>query len=118
MSSLAEGIEGFVEGLRLCGAQPHVEGAHVMYLVEPVEGSCAGGVVETAVAANELERWPIVPPHWVHLPASVRFPSTNSQASALSGWVQHSRQIASWGRDAVPAQGWLAHVRSVVGEAQ
>lgn len=118
MTAGPEGVEAFIEGLDRCGAQPRVADGHVVYNVEPVEGRLAGEAVETAVEVGELARWPLVPPHWVHLSGEVTFSSTNSRPSPLAEWVQHSRQIVGWGRDAEPASGWLAHVRSVVGEAR
>lgn len=116
--SEGSGAAAFAAALTRCGANPRELNGHIAYVVEPVEGALAGEIVETAVSIQELARWPLVPPHWVHLPASVRFAATNSQPSALPGWLQHSRQIAGWGRDADPAAGWLAHVRAVVGEAR
>jgi hypothetical protein len=118
MAARVRGIEAFVTGLHRCGAAPRATGCHVVYTVEPVEGRFAGEPFATAVDAGELARWPLVPPHWIHVPAGVSFPATNSRVSAIAGWLQHSRHIAGWGRDADPASGWLAHVRSVVGEAR
>ncbi len=118
MTATAEGVEAFVEDLEHHGARPQAIGGHVVYVVEAVEGRFAGEIVETAVDLSELARWPLVPPHWVHLPGEVQFANTNSRPSPLSGWVQHSRQITGWGRDTDPASGWLAHVRGVVGDAR
>jgi hypothetical protein len=118
MTARPRGIEAFVDGLRRCGALPRAADRHVVYTIEPVEGRFAGKSFETAVEMGELARWPLVPPHWIHLPADVTFPSTNSRSSLIGGWLQHSRHIAGWGRDADPASGWLAHVRSVVGQAR
>lgn len=117
MTTAEAGVEAFIRGLDRCGARPRLTDGHVIYEVEPVEGRFAGHVVESAVDVGELARWPLVPPHWVHLPAHVTFSNTNSRASALAGWVQHSRQIVGWGRDVEPAAGWIAHVRAVVGDA-
>jgi len=105
-------------GLHRFAAQPRLADGHVIYVIEPVEGRWAGEPLDTAVDITELSRWPLVPPHWIHLPRAVVFPSTNSRPSSLAGWTRHSRQIKGWGRDAEPAAGWLAHVRSVVGEAR
>lgn len=116
--ALGDGAAGFVKALRRCGADPREANSLIVYVIEPIEGCWAGEVVETAVAVDELVRWPLVPPHWIHLPAAVTFPATNSRPSSMTGWIQHSRQIAGWGRDAEPAAGWLAHVRSVLGDAR
>ena len=112
------GVVGFTDALHRSGARPREVNGLVLYIVEPVDGRWAGERVETAVATDELPRWPVVPPHWLHFPADVTFPATNSRPSPIAGWIQHSRQIAGWGRDADPAAGWLAHVRSVLGEAR
>ena len=72
----------------------------------------------TAVGIDELASWPALPAHWVHLPNVITFLHTNACAQqTLSGWTRHSRQIVGWGDATEPAQAWLAHVRSVIGEA-
>jgi hypothetical protein len=118
MTAGSRGVGAFLDGLHRCGALPRATARHVVYTVEPVEGRFAGEPFETAVEMDELARWPLVPPHWIHLPADVRLPGTNSRSSSFGGWLRHSRRITAWGRDADPASGWLAHVRSVVGEAR
>jgi hypothetical protein len=118
MTARSRVIQAFVEGLHRCGARPRATAHHVIYTVEPVEGRFVGDPFETAVDTGELARWPLVPPHWIHLPADVTLPGTNSRSSSINGWLRHSRHIAGWGRDADPASGWLAHVRCVVGDAR
>jgi hypothetical protein len=118
MSSTVHGVEGFIAGLCRCGISAECRDGYVIYAVEAVDGSLAGLVTKTAVEMAELERWPIVPPHWIHLPGQVLFESTNSRPSPIDGWTQHSRQIVAWGQDPEPAQGWVAHVRAVIGEAR
>ena len=112
------GVEGFIAGLRRCGANPQRRPGLVVYEVEPVDGRLGGQVVLTGVEEEEVANWPMVPPRWIHLPAEIGFPSTNSQPSALAGWLRHSRQITAWGGEPDPAQAWLAHVRAVTGEAR
>ena len=109
--------DSFTAELLRLGAEPERRGGLVVYRIEPVTGRMAGEIVETAVEVVELAAWPIAPPHWVHLPASVAFARTNAGPSPLTGWLRHSRQIAGWGGDPDPTQAWLAHVRAVVGEA-
>ncbi len=118
MPEQTNGLEGFIAGLRRCGANPQRRAGLVVYETEPVDGRLAGQVVLTGVEEQEVAQWPMVPPHWVHLPADVGFASTNSQPSALAGWLRHSRQIKGWGGEPDPTQGWLAHVRAVIGEAR
>ena len=111
------GPDGFTAGLTEYGAAPTVIGRHIIYTVEAVEGRFAGQLVETAVAIDELARWPLVPPHWIYLRNEVAFSTTNTQSCAMAGWIGHSRQIVGWGNDLDPAAGWVAHVRGVIGEA-
>jgi len=61
--------------------------------------------------------WCSPPPHWIHLPADVRFDRTNAdQQEVLPGWQRHSRDIAQWNSVGHPGQRWLAHVRRVISE--
>lgn len=110
--------EAFVAGLDLYGASPAIEGRYVTYAVDVVEGGLAGGAVRTAVAIDELRRWPLVAPHWIYARDEVTFTKTNTQGCAMPGWTGHSRQIVSWGSDPDPVAGWVAHVRGVLGEAR
>lgn len=112
-----QGSDGFISGLAACGAAPKIIGQYIVYRVEVVEGRFAGDIVETAVALDELGRWPLVPPHWIYLRDDVTFATTNTQPCAMPGWLGHSRQIVGWGNDSRPIDGWVAHVRGVIGEA-
>ena len=111
------GADGFIAGLRRCGLDASVEAGIVSFTVEAVDGAHAGRQVRTGVGTQELSGWPLIPPHWVHLPADFGFARTNSQPSAIPGWLQHSRQIQHWGHASEPAQAWIAHVRGILGEA-
>jgi hypothetical protein len=111
------GLEGFLASLRCCGVEAVVEAGVVAFAVELMAGARAGTAVPTGVGVDELAGWPAVPPHWVHFPDDVRFPASNMQASSRAGWTKHSRNIQRWGNAAEPAQAWLAHVRTVAGEA-
>ena len=76
--------------------------------MDVISGPHAGIRVETGVEIAELAGWPIAPPHGLHMDATVAFEHTNSQPSPF-GW--HSRQIADWGSDPIPARpGWLTCV--------
>jgi hypothetical protein len=112
-----EGPDGFAAGLTAYEAAPTTIDRYIRYEVEVVEGRLAGHSVETAVAIDELMRWPLVPPHWIYLHNDVTFGATNTQPCPMPGWLGHSRQIVGWGNDADPIIGWLAHVRGVIGEA-
>jgi hypothetical protein len=112
-----EGPDGFTVGLAAYGATPTIIDRYITYQVEVVEGRFAGQTVETAVAIDELTRWPLVPPHWIYMRANVTFSATNTQPCAMAGWIGHSRQIVGWGNDLDAIAGWAAHVRGVIGEA-
>ena len=112
-----DGVRGFIEALTAQhGFNPKEDDGLVLYQITPVAGAHARTAVETAVSVIELEQWPRVPPHWIHLPAGICFPKTNSQGSLKAGWLMHSRNINNWG-DALPGICWTSHVRAVLGEA-
>jgi len=112
-----EGADGFTAGLATYGAAPTSADRFIVYTVDIVGGRFAGQSVETAVAIDELARWPTVPPHWIYLPPPVTFAATNTQPCPMRGWLGHSRQIVGWGNDPDPIAGWVAHVRGVIGDA-
>lgn len=112
-----EGPDGFTAGLTAYGAAPTAIDRFITYKVEVVEGRFAGQTIETAVAVDELARWPLVPPHWIYLHDTVTFAATNTQPCPMPGWLGHSRQIVGWGDEPDPVAGWIAHVRGVIGEA-
>jgi hypothetical protein len=111
------GLDGFLAGLRRCGLEPLVEAGVVTFSVEAIAGARVGSAVESGVGVDELSTWPVVPPHWVHLPAGVCFARSNTQPSTRPGMTKHSRQIKDWGDAADPAQAWVAHVRAILDEA-
>lgn len=118
VSAPADPISRFLAGLDRLGAGPVRRGSLIVYRVDALAGHHTGQTIETAVEAAETANWPVAPPHWIHLPATVTFTHTNSQPSEQPGWLRHSRQIADWGADADPAAAWLAHVRGVLASAQ
>lgn len=112
------GLDAFLAGLHNLGVEPLVTNTVVTFEVVPVSGSRAQVAVSTGVGVEELAMWPMAPPHWVHLPAEVLLARMNTNgADTLPGWTRHSRQIANWGDADDPAQAWIAHARSVLGEA-
>lgn len=114
---MSGGADQFINQLTELGLEPAIEAQLVIYQIEPVEGAHQGAAIATGVEIDELARWPLVPPHWIHLPAGIGFVHTNSQPSSKAGWTKHSRQISRWGQDANPGVGWSGHVRSVLGAA-
>lgn len=115
---MADPADAFIAGLQAAGAAPSRCGPLIVYTVDVISGPHAGTAMTTGVEITELAGWPIAPPHWLHLPATVAFAHTNSQPSAQTAWLRHSRQIPDWGVDPDPVCAWLAHVRGVLGEAQ
>lgn len=113
---MRSGVQGFVDDMTELGFAPTVEAELVIYGVEAINGAHAGSKVETGVSTDELDRWPQMAPHWIHLPAGIRFSETNSQPSPKSGWLMHSRDLKGWG-DAAPAINWASHVRAVLSGA-
>ena len=111
------GSDGFIERMAKMGLEPSVEVQLVTYWIAPIDGAHTGIAVHTGVAIDELARWPLVPPHWIHLPSTIAFAHTNSRPSPRPGWLMHSRQIKRWGTDPDPGVGWAGHVRSALGAA-
>jgi hypothetical protein len=111
------GVEAFVAALDATGSDPVMESGLVTYSVTPVTGTLAGQAVRTGVVLQEVGPWPAVPPHWIHLPAEVRFVASNIGGSPHPGWVSHSRDVKAWGSARSPVGAWLAHVRGVLGGA-
>lgn len=111
------GVDGFIAALRDYEADPVAESGLVVYTVVPVAGALVGQAVRTGVRVGEVEPWPTLPPHWIHLPKEVTFAATNAGDSPMPGWRAHSREIKGWGTVASPAGAWLAHVRGVLGGA-
>lgn len=111
------GLDGLVAGLGAYGADPFTAEEVLQFTVVPAAGAYAGTPVSVGVGLDEVGTWPLLPPHWIHLPESVIFPATNSQPSTVPGWLKHSRNIQNWGDAVDPAQAFLAHVRAVLGDA-
>lgn len=118
MDQVGRGVNGFVADLAAEEIEAIVDGGVVVYALAPVHGRLAGTTLLTGVSADELVNWPLTPPHWIHLPETVTFESTNPDYNgALPGWVRHSRDIGSWDLSRRPILSWLAHVRGVLGTA-
>lgn len=111
------GAQAFIAGLAECGTEAVARDDVITFAVTPVSGGHAGLPTAVGVAVDELAGWPAIPPHWVHLPAMVTFAHTNEQPSTVPGWKKHSRGAAAWGNAEHPAQAYLGHVRSVLGDA-
>jgi hypothetical protein len=112
-----DGMPGFIADLADYGVSAVADGPLVRYEMTAPGGALSGQQVPTAVSAGELQSWPAAPPHWIHLPDSVRFSQTNAdQQEVMPGWLRHSRDIGQWSSAGHPGQRWLAHVRRVLSE--
>jgi hypothetical protein len=100
------------------GCKPVRRGDVVRYNVVPAVGLFAGQCLLTGVSVSELQGWPAIPPHWIHLKSEVTFASTNHDSQDCpEGWRRHSRDIGQWVMDREPILTWLSHVHCVIGQA-
>lgn len=113
----SSGVTNFIDGLIRSHTRHEVEGSVVKFTVTPINGCLAFTEVWCGVETDELSSWPMVPPHWLHMSAGIKFPQTNAQPSPVADWFKHSRPPADWGRDRDHVAGYLSHCRSVLGEA-
>jgi len=112
---LAEAATQFIDDMTAAGASATADGPRILYNVTPVNGALAGKTVPTGVSISEVQSWPAVPPHWIHLPDTVRFEQTNVDSTdCASGFVRHSREYNYSDTSIPPARAWLSHVRGFV----
>lgn len=115
----ATGLTGptqqFINDMNSAGAAARADGPRILYHVVAVGGALNGQTVTTGVSVSEVQSWPMVPPHWIHLPDSVTFPETNmDDIDCKPGWKRHSRDFSYTDMSMPPALAWLRHVRGVV----
>ena len=110
---MSSGTRAFVNRMAELGFNPVPEGNLVIYRVIPVGGAHDGCQVETGVSVDELVSWPDLPPHFIHLPASIRFSHPPYDTSPKSGWRRHSRKISEWG-NTDPGVHWASNIRAVL----
>lgn len=116
--SPADGVTRFVADLAEAGHNPTRCGGTVRYTVVPAAGRHAGQEVETGVSVSELQGWPAVPPHWIHLNEEVTFAHTNTDTlDCEPGWRRHSRETGPWTMTRKPILVWISHVRGIIGQA-
>jgi hypothetical protein len=97
------------------GALVRAEPGRLVFDILAVGGALAGQWVATGVSLPEVQTWPQVPPHWVHLPDTVVFETTNSDTTDCPpGWRRHSREFAFTDTSIPPAKAWLSHVRGLL----
>lgn len=108
----------FMDDMAAAGAPVRVDGARLLYQVIATNGPLTGHTVTTGVSVSEVQSWPQVPPHWVHLPTSIGFASTNMDTiDCPEGWCRHSREFGFVEASAPPAVMWLRHVRGLISSA-
>ena len=112
---LSEAAQQFITDMTATGASAQVNGPRILYSVTAIGGALAGQTITTGVSVSEVESWPAIPPHWIHLPASVEFEQTNmDETDCLPGWKRHSREYGYADMSVPPALAWLRHVRGFV----
>jgi hypothetical protein len=89
----------FINDMTALGANARADGPRILYEVVAVGGALNGQTTTTGVSVSEVQSWPMVPPHWIHLPDSVAFPETNMDDIDMS---------------LPPALAWLRHVRGFI----
>ena len=116
--ALSEPAQQFINDMTAVGAPARVDGPRILYEVTAVAGTHAGESVTTGVSLSEVQSWPMVPPHWIHLPDTLAFPATNVDSNDCPpGWVRHSRDFSLTDFSVPPALSWLRHVRGFVSAA-
>lgn len=112
---LSAPVRQFVDDMGAVGAPARVDGSRVLYEVVAVNGALEGQSVQTGVSISEIQSWPMVPPHWIHLPASVTFQATNmDDVDCPPDWKRHSRDFSYIDTSMPPALAWLRHVRGFI----
>lgn len=113
--ALSEATQRFIDEMTAAGAPARADGPRILYDVLAVAGALAGQTVTTGVSVSEVQSWPAIPPHWIHLPASVQFAQTNmDDTDCLPGWKRHSRDYTYVDMSIPPARAWLSHVRGFI----
>jgi hypothetical protein len=114
-TNLTGPTQQFINDMNSVGAAARADGPRILYDVVAVGGALNGQTVTTGVSVSEVQSWPMVPPHWIHLPDSVTFPETNmDDTDCQPGWKRHSRDFSYTDMSMPPALAWLRHVRGFV----
>ncbi|MFI2363036.1 hypothetical protein [Promicromonospora sp. NPDC019610] len=115
---LTGAAQQFVDDMTAVGAPARADGPRILYDVMAVHGALAGQIVTTGVSVSEVQSWPAVPPHWIHLPESVTFTQTNMDGTDCPpGWKRHSREFNYTDTSVPLALAWLRHVRGFISTA-
>lgn len=115
MSDPADGAQRFIRDMARAGIEVRVDGARLTYEILAVGGNLSGQLVPTGVSMSEVQNWPQIPPHWVHLPDTITFEPTNSDTTDCPpGWKRHSREFQLTDTSVPPATAWIRHVRGLL----
>lgn len=105
----------FADDITAAGAPVRAEPGRLLFDILAVGGALAGQWMSTGVSLAEVQNWPQAPPHWVHLPDTVVFETTNSDTTDCPpGWRRHSREFTFTDTSIPPAKAWLSHVRGLL----
>jgi hypothetical protein len=105
----------FADDITAAGATVRAEPGRLLFDILAVGGALTGQWVSTGVSLAEVQNWPQAPPHWVHLPDTVVFETTNSDTTDCPpGWRRHSREFNFTNTSIPPAKAWLSHVRGLL----
>jgi len=115
VSDPADGAQRFIRDMARAGIEVRVDGARLTYEILAVGGNLSGQLVPTGVSMSEVQNWPQIPPHWVHLPDTITFEPTNSDTTDCPpGWKRHSREFQLTDTSVPPATAWIRHVRGLL----
>jgi len=115
VSDPADGAQRFIGDMARAGVEVRVDGARLTYGILAVGGNLSGQLVPTGVSMSEVQNWPQIPPHWVHLPDTITFEPTNSDTTDCPpGWKRHSREFQLTDTSVPPATAWIRHVRGLL----
>lgn len=114
-ADLSEAVQQFIADMTAAGAPARPDGPRILYDIVVVGGAHAGQTITTGVSISEVQSWPAVPPHWIHLPTYVRFAETNvDDIDCAPGYKRHSREYNYTDTSIHPARAWLSHVRGFI----
>lgn len=115
LDDATKATQQFIADMTAAGASARLVGQQILFDVDAVDGTLRGQTVPTGVSVSEVQSWPMVPPHWIHLPNTITFAQTNADTTDCPpGWKRHSREFALTSMTIPPARAWLQHVRGVL----
>ncbi len=114
-NTMTEPTRQFIADMTAEGAPARLDGARILFDVQAFDGPYRGQTLTTGVSISEIQSWPMLPPHWIHLPEAATFAETNADTTDCPpGWRRHSRDFTLTNMAIPPARAWLQHVRGVL----